>query len=194
MEKIKVNSKVASLLVLAGLFAGWQYMLLVTAFVLIFCFKDEDLKKLTIKVLVIMAACSLFGKFWDLIEYGYSLGVEGINGIFGILGAINPAIHTPYWITQYIFEPLEIIIHFLGSGVAFIILLIQFNFILATITGRRMPKAFVIVDDYMTKFSDFVTEKINDSTKKKEKICPECGAKVKDDAKFCTKCGTKFEE
>ena len=42
MDKIKVNGKVVSLLLIIGLFAGWEYMLLASAFALVFCSKDKE--------------------------------------------------------------------------------------------------------------------------------------------------------
>lgn len=191
MDKIKVNPKIVALLLLGGLFAGWEYMLLVSAFALIFCSHDDGIKSLMIKVLVLMASLALFGKLWGLVESGYALGVDGIKGLFTILGSINPSITLPLWLTRYILTPVGTVIDLLGSAVSFVILLAQFNFVLATIMGKSMPKPFSKIDEYMTKFADFVSDKIS-LVAKDQKVCPSCGATVKEDASFCTKCGTKF--
>lgn len=193
MDKVKVNPKIVAILLLGGLFAGWQYMLLICAFALVFCHKDDEIKSLMIKVLVLLAAVSLFGKLWNLVEMGYSLGVDGIKGLFTILGSINADITLPLWLSQYILIPLGTIISWLGQAVSFLIVLVEFNFILATIMGNSMPKPFSKIDEYMTKFTDFISDKIS-LVSKDEKVCSSCGATIKESASFCTKCGNKFDK
>lgn len=198
MDKFKVNGKVVSLLLIIGLFAGWEYMLLASAFALVFCSKDKEVMNNLVKVLVLLAACALFSKSWNLITAGYDLIIEALKGIFSILGYINPLITFPTWLNNFLLGPIQVVIDWISSAVVFLILLVEINYIYTTIVGKSIAKPFKIIDDYMTKFSNFVLDKVTTespkASSKNEKICPECGNHTTLDAKFCTKCGSKFKE
>ena len=50
MKKFKVNENLLALLMFAAMFAGWQYLIIVTAFIWVFCEAGKSLKNLTIKI------------------------------------------------------------------------------------------------------------------------------------------------
>lgn len=204
MKELKMNPKVLSLLVLIGLFGGWQYMILATAFVLIVGNKDEKVMNLVTKVVIFFVACTLFSMFWQLCYQGYDVIVAMVEGLFKILHSMNHEILMPSWITDFLLNPLRILFDIADSGVDFIILFAKFTFIIAVIGNKNLPKPFMKINEYIEKLSKYVmdgvapatpaptaTETMPASENVNQKVCVSCGNPLSPDAGFCTKCGTK---
>ena len=50
MSKLKIKSGLIGILLLAGLFAGWEALLIITVLILLFCEINENIKKVIISV------------------------------------------------------------------------------------------------------------------------------------------------
>ena len=60
MKKFNVNANLLALLMLITLFAGWEYMIIVTAFIWVFCESSKNLKDLTIRTIAVYVHYSIF--------------------------------------------------------------------------------------------------------------------------------------
>lgn len=156
MKKIKVSANVLSMLVLVSLFIDWKWMLLVTVFIWCFCESGQAIKNLIIRALAVYAGCLLFGWFWNIIEAGYGLGVEGINGLFSILTNFGADMgEAVININKYVLNPANTIVTLLGSVVSFLITLAKFKFIVSVVTNRPLTGIFGKIQEYINYFVNF---------------------------------------
>lgn len=197
MSKIKVDSKVLAVLILVGLFAGWQYLLLASGFALVVAHDDEKVMDVLKKVVVLLAAITLFLALWNIIYSGYSLVDDVIKGLFDILRSFNSEWVMPSWINSYLLNPLGIVFKVLDKCVELIIMITKFAFVVALISSRNLPKPFSKIEEYANLFGKFVSDKVmtksekNTDEQKNTKTCPNCGNELSTTATFCNKCGTK---
>ena len=68
MNKVKINPGLASIALLASLFAGWQTLLIVTVLLFAFCEVDEKTKGVATSVLAFFVGFTIISWGWDLIE------------------------------------------------------------------------------------------------------------------------------
>ena len=142
MGKIKVDSKILAILILVGLFAGWQYLLLASGFALVVAHDDEKVMDILKKVVVLLASITLFLALWNIIYTGYSVFEDVVEGIFKILNSFNNEWIMPTWINSYVLNPLEIVFKVLDKGIDLIVIITKFAFVVAIISSRNLPKAF----------------------------------------------------
>lgn len=160
MKKFKINSNLLALLVVISLFSGWEYMIIVTAFIWCFCECSQNLKNLTIRAIAIYGGCYLFATLWNLIDGGFGLGVDGLTKFFTILGSYSNSVQMPIELTKYLITPLSAIMDFLGSVVAFIILLVKFRFVVSIITNKPMTGVFSKIQEYINYFVNFANSNL----------------------------------
>lgn len=202
MSKIKVDSKILAVLILVGLFAGWQYLLLASGFALVVAHDDEKVMDTLKKVVVLLASITLFLALWNIIYTGYGVFEDAVEGIFKILNSFNNEWLMPTWINSYVLNPLRIIFEVLDKAIDLIVIITKFAFVVAIISSKSLPKAFSKIEEYSNLFGSFIADKVNISKTKTEasthkqeekntKICPNCGNELSKTATFCNKCGTK---
>ena len=197
MKKFKINENLLALLMFGSMFAGWQFLILVTAFIWAFCETGKSLKDLTIKVLALFGACAVTLLAWDVIVQGVDALFGGLRNFFEMLvswGADNDLINNT---DKYLFTPINLLIEILDSILAFIIVIVKFKFIYSVITNREMRGAFFPVQSFLDKITvcannNFYEDDKASKTSGKSKFCPKCGEKVEENASFCTSCGNKF--
>lgn len=160
MSKLKVNPNLAAVLVLVGLFAGWQYMIWAVLFVFL-CEDDENLKSITIKTIALLAACYLFQNVWNLIEGGYGVIYDIIKGIFIIIQSIDETVLMPSFITILFTSILGTVVSIIGSIISLLILFTKISFVISVISNKAFNKPFSKIDEYLTLFTNYILGKIN---------------------------------
>ena len=160
MGKLKINSGLLSLVLVAGLFTGWGTMLTVTVLILIFCEIDEKVKNILVRVLSFFAAITLFGLLWDLITGGISLG---INSIKEFIGVINSYLEYDKLISlgkldSYVFVPVQGIVRIADSVIGYIIMFVEFNFIVSLFLNKPGKPNFIIskIEGYVNSVINFI--------------------------------------
>ena len=158
MSKIKINPGLAGIVLLACLFAGWQTLLLVVLFMLLFCEVDDKLKSIIVKVITFFAAYTLVSTAWDLIIGGVNLVIGTINDLLSLINSFlditDQIDFTP--LTQYFLNPVAKLVGMADNIVSFIFLIIKFTFIIATIQNKPTKENFV-----SKKINEFVTKIVN---------------------------------
>ena len=196
MKKIKTNANLLALLLIISLFAGWEYIILVSAFVWLFTEENKALKDLSIKVIAVYGACVLFSMAWSLISGVIDLGSEGILTVFNVLNSYNSDIVATD-IQRYFLHPVGYIVTYIGMLVSFLILFVKFSFIRSVVMNKPMFGLFGKLEEYVNSFTRFANANIyEENASKPEKDsnsthCASCGIEFAKDASFCTKCGTK---
>ena len=160
MKKFKLNSNLLALLVIISLFSGWEYMIIVTAFIWCFCESSQNLKNLTISAIAVYGGCYLFSVLWGLIYSGFDIGVDALKGFFEIIGSYSTSVSMPVEITEYIINPLTVIMDLLQTIVTFIIILVKFKFVVSIITNRPMSGVFSKIQQYINYFVNFANSNL----------------------------------
>lgn len=158
MNKVKINSGLASVLVLVSLFAGWQTLLLVVLFILLFCELDDTIKGMIIKVVSFYAALALFSTLWGLLTDVFPLAVNSFDKFIEIIeGYIDEPIDLSK-VHAYLFDPINSIISIADSIVQYLIVLVKFMFIISVLANKVMKENFItkFINKYVDKVVDFV--------------------------------------
>lgn len=197
MKKFKVNENLLALLMFGSMFAGWQYLVITTAFIWVFCEAGKSLKDLTVKILALFGACAVTLLAWEVITQGIDALFGGLRNFFQMLVSWGVDSSLVYNTDKYLFTPINLLVEILGTVLTFIIALVKFKFIYSVITNRDMRGAFFPVQSFLDKIlvfanNNFYEEDKAAKTSGKSRFCPKCGEKVDEDASFCTSCGNKF--
>lgn len=154
MNKIKINSGLASVLLLASFFLGWETLLFVVLFMLLFCELNDTIKGVMVKVLSFFVGLALFQLLWGLITDAYPLLVNVINNFIDV---INCYVDNPITIEKlqlYILHPIDIIISTADSIVNYLIVLFKFTFIISVLANKVMK------ENGLTKFINSFIDKV----------------------------------
>jgi hypothetical protein len=156
IDKIKLNGSIMAVLLLATFFAGWEYMILVTAIIYVFCSTNERLKNLALRVVTLNAACSLLSLGWNIIEnWIVGIGFRGVGVLQNFIQDVSGDTYVNLsWMTtttSYINSVVQIV----GILIAIFIATAKFKFILNTITNRPPAGMFKKLDEFMNNFLNF---------------------------------------
>lgn len=168
MNRIKINNGLAAAIILLSMFAGWGTLLLVTVLMLIFCETDDKFKGIAIRVIAFMAGLALVGYAWDIIYEGIRLVISGIRTL---ITTLNYYLDDPISILkleQYLINPVNGILTFLNSVVAYLLMLAKFGFVVATLSGKAVKENIVIkkINEYVSKVVNYVSNIDASSTAK----------------------------
>lgn len=158
MSKVKVNTGLAGIILLACLFSGWETLLLVVILMLLFCEVDDKLKNLIIKIIAFYAAFTIVTTAWNLIVEGIHVVissfdniVETINSFLGINNRIDFS-----KLDSYVLSPISRVVGIADNILEFLFLLIKFTFIVSTIQNKNLK------DNAITrKINEFITKVVN---------------------------------
>ena len=172
MEKWKINPSFFALLLVASLFVEWKFMIILAFLSFVFFKENEKLRKLTIQVVAISSACSLFMLFWNIVENGFSVVESGADAINAIIRLFSEDYERPDWIITLLslLDKFEILLYNL---VIVLVYFAKFSFILAIIHGTEPKKGiFKKIYEYLNDFTNFVDKKLYDLTENKTMTQP----------------------
>ena len=138
MEKVKIKTGLASLIVVATMFAGWQAMLIALVLLLLFCELDEKVKTIMVKVVAFAAGLALVGLFWDIITSGVSALLNTLTDFISLINSyLDPVnkINTSDF-QQYVINPINIIVKMADRIVTLLFLIFKVLFVLAILSGK----------------------------------------------------------
>lgn len=172
MEKWKINPSFFALLLVASLFVEWKFMIILAFLSFVFFKENEKLRKLTIQVVAISSACSLFMLFWNIVENGFSVVESGADAINAIIRLFSEDYERPDWIITLLslLDKFEILLYNL---VIVLVYFAKFSFILAILHGTEPKKGiFKKIYEYLNDFTNFVDKKLYDLTENKTMTQP----------------------
>lgn len=159
-NKIKISSGLASIILLACIFSGWETLLIVTVLMLLFCETDKNVKDIAIKVISFCVALNLVSYGWDLISDGVNLI---INSIDDIVDLINSYLNYGSQISiaklqSYLLSPIAKLLNIANDVVAYLILFAKFSFIIAVLGNKQLKENIIVskINNYITKVVNFI--------------------------------------
>lgn len=168
MKKFNVNANLLALLMLITLFAGWEYMIIVTAFIWVFCESSKNLKDLTIRTIAVYAGCSLFNILWSLLTGVYDVVIKGLDTLLELIATLGAesldfSIKFAEFVTKlnsYFLNPVDSVVAILGSLVTLLILFIKFKYIVSTLSNKPLKGFLGFVQKYIDAVVDFANNNL----------------------------------
>lgn len=197
MKKIKVNENLLALLMFAAMFAGWQYLIIVTAFIWGFCECGNNLKNLTIKVVAVFGSLALVQLGWDLVLQAWDVVAGGLNRLFEALVSWGVDNDLVYNYNKYFTTPLGYFLEIVTSVITFAVLFVKLVFINNVLRNKEMTGVLAPFQKIANRIMLFAKNNFYEDDKAskdtaKTKFCPNCGQKCDEETTFCTSCGNKF--
>lgn len=156
MNRVKISSGLAAIVLLASLFSGWTILLTVTILMLLFCEMNENIKKIMTKIITFYVGLSVINLAWDLIVDGVTLITTSLTRIVSVINSYITDPISIYKLEQYLLTPINNIISILDGIVVYLLLFSKFMFIIAVLGNKPMKENFLI-----KKINEFVSKTIN---------------------------------
>ena len=159
MNKLKVSTGLASLVLIASIFAGLGTMLTVIALLLLFC-EVDNVKGVIVRVLSFYLGLVLFTTLWGLFVDGYGLVCSTLDGF--INNVINSYLDKPVSILKlhkYLLDPVKSIISICDNIVDFFVVFIKFGFVVSFLEGKVAKENFI--SKFVNKFVDKAVAFVN---------------------------------
>lgn len=160
MGKVKVNSGLASVIVLASLFAGWQTLLIVVALLLLFCDMDEKVKGIIVKVVSFYAALALVSLGWGLITDLVDLIIESLDKLIAVVnGYLDYANRIDITkLTAYVLNPVSSLVDIADGIISYLLVFAKFAFIIAVLGNKQVKENPIIkkINEFVEKVVAFI--------------------------------------
>lgn len=154
MNKVKINPGLASIALVASIFAGWQTMLIVTILLFSFCEVDERTKGIATNVIAFYVGYTIITWGWDLITSVLYMFPDLLTKFVGIINNfLNPL---DYIEISKVITPITTLFDVIGSIVSIGFTVVKLTFILNVLSGKD-PKKFFLSGI----FSKFIDKAIN---------------------------------
>lgn len=160
MGKVKVNSGLASIIVLASLFSGWQTLLIVVALLLLFCDIDDKVKGTIVKVVSFYAAIALVSLGWGLITDLVDLVIDSLNKLIGVVnGYLDYSNRIDISkLTLYVLNPINSLVDIADGIISYLLVFAKFAFIIATLGNKQVKENPVVkkINEFVAKVVTYI--------------------------------------
>ena len=158
MNKVKVSTGLASLLLVGSIFAGIGTLLTITALLLIFC-EVDNIKGVIVRVVSFYLGLLLFTTVWGIIVDGYGLVYNTITDFIGIIDSYADKPVDVSKLYQYLLTPIKNIVNICDNVVDFFVVIIKFLFFVSFLEGKVAKENFI--SKFVNKFVDKVVAFVN---------------------------------
>lgn len=161
MSRIKINSGLASLVLLASVFSGWQTMLLTIILLFAFFDVDETVKKVLVSVITFYVGYQIVAIGWDIIVSVVNAILNGLTGLVGVFNNYVDAIDQISIVK--LTSPVAYVIETLDDIVSIMLVLAKVGFVISTITGKAGKTNMVTskIQEYVNKALNYVNNFVN---------------------------------
>ena len=159
MNKVKVNSGLAAIMVVGGFIAGWQTLLLVCAFLLLFAETDDKVKDVMVSMITFAIGFYLINYLIDMIFYGINnIGMTALRDLDDIVDSIIVKIDYQKVgiMTKYFISPLDKIITLVKNVINLLLDVAKFGFVVCVIANKPIKDGGI-----MGKVKGYVKDAVN---------------------------------
>ncbi len=134
MNKIRLSTGLASIMIAASIFAGWQTLLLVILFMFLFCDVQSKVKEVAVRVITFYVGYYIVYLGWDVIVNSVSLLTKGINSFVATFNTY--ANSADYLVASKITTPINFVIDMADGIVSIMFTLVKIGFVISILTGK----------------------------------------------------------
>ena len=145
MSKLKINSGLASVILLACLFSGWATFLTVVILMLIFCEISDSVKQVLIRVITFYFGITLLSMAWGLLVDGVNLVIDSFNVFIGIINSYLTDPISVYKLEAYLLTPIAKVVSLADGIISYLLVFIKFSFILAVLGNKKLKDNFIVI-------------------------------------------------
>ncbi len=151
-NKIKLNTGLASIILVASIFAGWQTVLLITLLMFVFCDIDDRVKQVATSVITFFVGYTIVSVGWDILVSVIELAVTTFNSFIAYL-VTNFEVDIEI---SVIMGAVNIVVNVLRKGVPIILSLAKVGFVIGVLCGRPAKN-----NAFSAKINEYVNKAIN---------------------------------
>ncbi len=157
MNKIKINSGLASIMLVASLFAGWQTLLLITILMFGFCEVEERVKDVAVKVITFFVGFTIVSVGWDIIVNGIGVVTGGIDSLVDMINSYLDPIDVIN--ANKLIAPIIALKNIASSIMSVLFMIVKLGFIISILTGKSGSKNVLSskIDEYVNKALNYVS-------------------------------------
>lgn len=157
MNKIKLNAGLASVILVACLFAGWSTLLTVAVLMFLFCDLDDRVKGVATKVIAFYIGYTLLSQAWGFIYDGIGLLLSELSNIVRF---INDLFNASLDLTK-IYDILNPIYDLCGIAdriFVFFLAVIKFMFIVNVFSNKPMKENIIVkyINNFVAKVVTYI--------------------------------------
>lgn len=156
MNKIKINTGLASIMIVASIFAGWQTLLLVVLLMFMFCEIDDKVKNVAIKVITFYVGFYIVYLGWDVVVVAANLLVKAISSLVATINTyLDPL---DYLSVTKIIAPINFVIDIADGAVDILFIVVKLGFVISVLTGKtnKTNSLSKKINEYVAKALNYV--------------------------------------
>lgn len=156
MDKVKINSGLASIMIVASIFAGWQTLLLVVLLMFLFCDVEDKVKDVAIRVITFYVGYYIVSLGWDVIVNCANLVLRAINSFVTTFNSyVDPV---DYLIATKITAPISLVIDIASGVVSIMFILVRIGFVISVLTNKPASQNTLVkkINEYVAKALNYV--------------------------------------
>lgn len=154
MTKIKFNTGLGCVMLIATMFMGWKELLLFTLFLFVFCEPDERLKGVATRVITFYLAFRLTSYAWNLIYDAIHIGFSYIDDIFKLISVYT---RVPISANKFV-APFTTVLSMLDTAVSYLFTLAEFGFACAVLFNKSEVSTPVLgkINEFVNKILTYI--------------------------------------
>lgn len=158
MNKVKISTGLAAIVLLASLFSGWTILLTVSVLMLLFCEMNETIKQVMVKVITFYVGLTVVNLAWDLIVDGVGLAISSLNQLIEVINSYLSEPINIYKLELYLLNPISNIVNILDGIVVYLLVFAKFMFIIAVLGNKPMKENFIVnkINEFINKTITFI--------------------------------------
>lgn len=135
MNKVKIKTGLASIIVVACLFGGWQTMLLIPLLILIFCEIDDKVKDIMVKVIAFSIGVAIVRLGWNVIYSSGNLLTSALTEIISST-ATNLKLFSIYKVNSFVVSPISKVLSYADRIVGILLSVTELFYVLSILTNK----------------------------------------------------------
>lgn len=137
----KINTGIASIMLLASVFAGWQTMLFIGIILFAFCETEEKVRDNAIKIISFLVGFTIVSLGWDLITKCVYFIPDTIRTLVGIINGILPVLSQIH--IDGLLNTIPELFSIADDLVSIVFVLVKLSFVIAVLSGKDTNKFFM---------------------------------------------------
>lgn len=158
-NKIKINPGLASIILLACVFVGWETLLTVVVLMFAFCEVDESAKNVAVKVATFLVGLTVVTIGWDILVDSVGVLIDGVNLVLQFINQFLDPVDA-IELTN-IESTIRTVVGYADKVVGLLLRVAEIAFVVAMLTGKPGKENFVTkkVNEYVNSALNFVSGK-----------------------------------